>query len=103
MYKNVVPQDIALQRLQRYIGHLSNKTAKIYISRLASAQAIVATAHMIARIGYQMLKFKVEYQAIGADEYEQRFREHEIRYLQHKAARLGLVLSPPMPSLQADS
>jgi transposase len=63
-------------------------------SRLGPAQAVVATAHKIARVVYHMLKFKVEYQALSAEEYEQHFREREIRYLQRKAARLGLTLSP---------
>ena len=63
----------------------------------------MATAHKIARIVYRMLDSKVEYHAIGAEEYEKRFREREIKYLpclrttglrQRKAARLGLTLSP---------
>ena len=41
-----------------------------------------------------MLKFKVDYQAVSAQEYDQRFREREIRYLQRKAAKLGFTLSP---------
>jgi len=50
-------------------------------SRLGPAQAIVATAHNIARIVYRMLDLKVEYHAIGAEEYEKRFREREIKHL----------------------
>ena len=38
--------------------------------------------------------FKVDYQAIITQEYDQRFREREIRYLQRKAAKLGFTLSP---------
>lgn len=68
-------------------------------SRIGPAQAIVATAHMIARIVYRMLKYKVEYEAIKAEEYERRFREREIKYLERKAARLGfsLALSTAVP------
>jgi hypothetical protein len=40
-----------------------------------------------------MLKFKLDYQAISAQKYDQRFREREIRYLQRKAAKLGFTLS----------
>ncbi len=36
-----------------------------------------------------MLKYGVEYQQMSAQEYEQQFREREIRHLQRKAARLG--------------
>jgi hypothetical protein len=72
-------------------------------ARLGPAQAIVATAHLIARIVYRMLKFKMEYQAMRAEQYEQQFREREIKYLQRKATRLGLILAPATPSAQAVS
>ncbi|HOV47234.1 MAG TPA: IS110 family transposase [Anaerolineae bacterium] len=63
-------------------------------ARVGPAQAQVATAHKIARVVYHMLKFKVEYLPTSAQEYEQQFREREIRHLQRKAARLGFTLSP---------
>jgi transposase len=63
-------------------------------SRLGPAQAVVATAHKIARVVYHMLKHQMEYQAVTAADYEQRFREREIKYLKRKAARLGFSLSP---------
>jgi len=62
-------------------------------SRLGPAQAVVATAHKIAQVVYHMLKFKLDYQAVSAQEYDQRFREREIRYLQRKAAKWGFTLS----------
>jgi hypothetical protein len=72
-------------------------------SRLGPAQAIVATAHMIARIVYRMLKDKVEYETIRAAQYERRYREREIKYLQRKAAKLGLIVSTPPLIVQAVS
>jgi transposase len=62
--------------------------------RLGPAQALVATAHKIARTVYHMLKHRVPYHDIGAAEYNQRFRERELHYLQKKAAKLGYQLSP---------
>lgn len=62
--------------------------------RLGPAQALVATAHKIARTVYHMLKEQVPYHDIGAVEYDQRFREREMHYLQKKAAKLGYTLSP---------
>ena len=62
--------------------------------RLGPAQALVATAHKIARSVYHMLKHRVQYHDIGAAEYNQQFREREMRYLQKKAAKLGYTLSP---------
>ena len=51
-------------------------------------------AHKIARVVFKMLQSKVEYQAISAREYDQQFKQREIRYLQRKAARLGFTLAP---------
>ena len=62
--------------------------------RLGPAQALVATAHKIARTVYHMLKNRVQYHDIGAAEYTHRFREREMHYLQMKAAKLGYKLSP---------
>jgi hypothetical protein len=50
-----------------------------------------------------MLKDQVEYEAIRAEEYERRHREREIKYLQRKAAKLGLTLSAPTSVVQAVS
>ena len=61
--------------------------------RLGPAQALVATAHKIARTVYHMLQDRVQYHDIGAAEYNQRFREREMQYLQKKAAKLGYKLA----------
>jgi len=63
-------------------------------ARVGPAQAQVATAHKIARVVYHLLKYQVEYRQTTAQEYEQQFREREIRHLQRKAARLGFSLTP---------
>ncbi|HEY5871437.1 MAG TPA: transposase [Candidatus Tectomicrobia bacterium] len=62
--------------------------------RLGPAQALVATAHKIARTVSHLLKHRGQYHAIGAAEYTQQFHEREMRYLQKKAAKLGYTLSP---------
>jgi transposase len=61
--------------------------------RLGPAQALVATAHKIARTVYHMLKERVPYHDIGAAEYNKRFRERELQSLQKKAAKLGYKLA----------
>jgi hypothetical protein len=63
-------------------------------ARLGPAQAAVATAHLIARVVYRMLKYKVEYVPLSVAEYEQHYREQQIKYLQKKAAKLGFQLAP---------
>ena len=65
--------------------------------RLGPAQALVATAHTMARTVYHMRKDRVSSHDIGAAEYNQRFRERELKYLQKKAAKLGSTLSLASP------
>ncbi len=72
-------------------------------SRLGPAQANVATAHKMARVVYHMLKFQIEYQTMTAGEYDQRFREREIKYLERKATRLGFAISPITATVPAVS
>ena len=63
-------------------------------ARLGPGQAAVATAHLIARVVYKMLKYKVEYEPLSVAEYEARYREQQIKYLQKKAAKFGFQLAP---------
>lgn len=63
-------------------------------SRLGPAQAAVATAHLIARVVYKMLKYKVEYEPLSAAEYEKHYQEQQLKYLKKKAAKFGLQLVP---------
>jgi transposase len=63
-------------------------------ARLGPAQAAVATAHLIARIVYRMLKYKVEYEPLSVAEYEQHYREQQLKYLKKKAAKFGFQLAP---------
>ena len=63
-------------------------------SRLDKAQATVATAHAIARVVYRMLKYKVEYETISVEEYEQKYKDQQIKYMKKKAEKLGFQLVP---------
>ncbi|MEP7286449.1 MAG: transposase [Chloroflexota bacterium] len=54
--------------------------------------AQVATANKIARAVYHMLKFHVQYEDLGAEEFERQHRERDIAALHKKAARLGFAL-----------
>lgn len=63
-------------------------------SRLGPAQAAVATAHLIARVVYRMLKYKVEYEPLSAAAYERHYRDQQLKYLEKKAAKFGLQLVP---------
>lgn len=68
-------------------------------ARMGPKQAIVATAHKIARIFYHVLNEHEPFQPMDAAEYEKQFRDREIIHLRRKAAKLGLSLveSPAAP------
>jgi hypothetical protein len=63
-------------------------------SRLDKAQATVATAHAIARVVYRMLKYKVEYETISVEEYEEKYKQAQIKYMKKKAEKFGFQLVP---------
>jgi transposase len=68
-------------------------------ARLGPKQAIVATAHKIARTFYHMLKHRVPFQDLGAEEYERRARERELANLRKRAGKLGMALvAAPAPA-----
>jgi transposase len=64
------------------------------VARLGKKQAVVATAHKIARAFYHMLKHHVPFQDMGGEEYERRARERELRNLEKRAGKLGMTLKP---------
>jgi transposase len=57
------------------------------------AQAL--TAHKIARIVYHMLKYRVQYEDIGAEAFGRIQRERDVAILRKKAAKLGFTLIQP--------
>ena len=61
-------------------------------SRLGPAKAITATAHKIAKIIYNMLRYGVGYQEAGQDYYEQQYRDRVLKNLKKRAAELGFNL-----------
>ena len=65
--------------------------------RLGPPHALVATAHEMARPVYHMRKDLLPSHDIGAAEYNHRFRERELQYLQKKATKLGYTLALASP------
>jgi transposase len=62
-------------------------------AQLGPMQALVATAHKIARTVYHLLKYKTAYQHRGAEAYAQKYTEREVAHLRYKAAKLGYTLA----------
>jgi transposase len=61
-------------------------------SRLGPAKAITATAHKIAKIIYNMLRYGVRYKDAGQNYYEQQYRDRVVKNLKRKAEELGFSL-----------
>ncbi len=79
-------------------------------SRLGPKQAIVATAHKIARTVYHLLKTREAYREESAAEYDRQRRERELKHLTRRAHKLGYTLtvvsagaSDPHPEPGSDS
>jgi hypothetical protein len=67
-------------------------------ARKGPQQAIVATAHKIARIVYHLVKTGEAYVEQTAGEFEEQRRERELRQLTRRASKLGLTLTPATPA-----
>ena len=63
-------------------------------ARLGPEQAIVATAHKLARIVYHLLKHQEAYQPPSREDYEQAVQQRELNFLKRKAKQLGFTLEP---------
>jgi transposase len=62
-------------------------------ARLGSKQAIVATAHKIARVVYHLLKTGEAFEEESGEAYEQKRRERELKHLARRAQKLGYTLA----------
>lgn len=56
------------------------------------AKAVTATPRKIVILFYNAMRFDMAYQDLGADHYEQRYRERVIKGLHRRAAEFGFTL-----------
>jgi hypothetical protein len=70
-------------------------------ARLGAEQAIVATAHKIARTFYYIMKNRTAFHDIGAAEYDRQAHERELVHLRQRANKLGFALVPVSPAAAA--
>lgn len=63
-------------------------------ARLGPRQAIVATAHKIARTVYHLLKTGEDYREESAADYTHKRQERERKQLERRAQKLGYMLTP---------
>jgi transposase len=89
--------NIALRMAAQGLKHSESWLGAYYRrqrARLGAPKAITATAHKIARIIYNMLKYKKEYVDLGSEHYETQHKNRLIKSLTKKAASLGFELAP---------
>jgi transposase len=72
-------------------------------ARLGPKQAIVATAHKIARTVYHLLKTREPYQEESAAEYDRKRRERELKHLARRAQKLGYTLTAAQATVPESS
>ena len=63
-------------------------------ARIGKAKAVTVTARKLAILFYRAMRFGMQYQDPGADQYEQRHRERVVKQLERRAARFGFSLQP---------
>ena len=63
-------------------------------ARLGKGKTITATAHKLARLVYAILTQGGEYVEQSQTEYEEKFQDRTLKYLQQKAKTLGFDLVP---------
>lgn len=73
-------------------------------ARKGPQQAIVATAHKIARTVYHLLKYGEAFEEERAEVYEEKRRQQELHRLARRAEKLGFTLTQraPRPAAAAD-
>jgi succinate dehydrogenase/fumarate reductase flavoprotein subunit len=73
-------------------------------ARKGPQQAIVATAHKIARTVYHLLKYGEAFEEERAEVYEEKRRQQEPQRLARRAEKLGFTLTQlaPPPAVAAD-
>jgi len=83
-------------RLAAYSLQGSNSAIGAFLRRkkaqIGAPKAITATAHKIARIFYNMLKYGTEYVDLGQEYYEQRYQDRVVANLKRKAKQFGFDL-----------
>jgi transposase len=63
-------------------------------ARIGAPKAITATAHKIAKIVYNMLKYGTAYVDRGVQYYEDQYRQRVVKNLHRRAEQLGFTLQP---------
>jgi len=91
----------SLMRSQSYLGAFLRRQR----SRLGAPKAITATAHKLARIIYNVMRYGIAYMRKTEEEYAAQVRERHERQLHRRAKELGYELkkvTPPLETITQD-
>ena len=94
-----IPQ--SLMRSQSYLGAYLRRQR----SRLGAPKAITATAHKLARIIYNVMRYGIAYMRKTEEEYAAQVRGRQDRQLHRRAKELGYELKkiePPLETITQD-
>ena len=80
----------ALQRSDHWLGEFYRRVK----AKNGPIVATKETARKLALIFYDMIKFKVEFNPIPIEMYNQHFKERKLKYIKNQALKLGLNLVP---------
>jgi hypothetical protein len=70
-------------------------------ARLGAPKAITATAHKLARIFFHLWKHGGTYQDLGADYYEQKYKDRVLKNMKKRAKQLGYAITlKPLDGLE---
>ena len=78
----------SLEHSQSWLGAKYRRLKR----KLGAPKAIVAMAHHLARLIYQLIKFGREYVDQGVAAYEARYREQRVRWLKKQARELNIQI-----------
>ena len=88
---------VTVGRTQTALGAFYRRLA----ARTGNAKAVTATAQKIAVLFYNAMRYGMNYVDLGANHYEQQYRERVIKQLHRRAGEFGVALAPKL--LQARS
>lgn len=77
------------------VGRTSTALGAFYrwlAARIGKAKAVTATARKIAILFYNMMRYRIAYEDLGADRYELEYRERIIKNLHRRAKEFGYTL-----------
>jgi transposase len=91
----------AFRQAATSVSHTATAFGAFYRRKRAQGgplHAQVATANKIARAVYHLLKYHVQYQALGVEEFERQHRERDLKVLRKKATQMGFTLVESCPT-----